>query len=416
MAKMADYRAYLPSRWHEEFDAFLELYREHGFVLGDRKNLAVQMDRETLDPWLRDVIDAGRLDGTSDPARRLYRMDVEGIAAEVLFPDFGLPFQLAPPQAEAALGYSRSHEQAEAGRRAHNRWLVDFCSSAPERFVGQAILSFQDVDSAIQEIRWAKEAGLQGVVLPAFDESLPLYDPRHDPIWRTLAELELPVNTHSGITSTTTRVIPNNREAAPHVACAFTMFGEESFFRNHQVMTQMIWGGVLERHPNLKVIFTEQGSGWVVAWLKANDYKYDGSLLSHDLHEVMPHKPSEYFQRQVFLGSSIFSRSEIEDRHLIGLDKMMLGMDYPHIEGTWGTDAGGTRAYLQATLGRAEVPVAEAEMLLSGNVAKRFKFDLEKLERVRRRIGPSMSAILTSPTEDRFPRGDVNKPSGMGGR
>jgi hypothetical protein len=147
------------------------------------------------------------------------------------------------------------------------------------------------------------------------------------------------------------------------------------------------------------------------------DYKYEGSHLSRDLHEVMPLKPSEYFQRQVALGSSIFSRAEIEARYEIGLDKMMLGMDYPHIEGTWGTYVeGGTRAYLQATLGAAQVPVAEARQLLGGNIAARFNFDLEKLEPVYRRIGPSLSAMLTPPTEDHFPRGDVHKPASASGR
>ena len=67
------------------------------------------------------------------------------------------------------------------------------------------------------------------------------------------------------------------------------------------------------------------------------------------------HKPSEYFDRQCALGSSIFSLAEMEARHEIGIDKMMLGFDYPHHEGAWAAGPG-LVPYIQATLGVAKVP------------------------------------------------------------
>jgi len=129
MAKMVDYRPYLPFRLHEQFDDFLKLHKSSGSEEGVSgvKNQAIQTDHEILDAWSKDVVEAGRLDGTSDPARRLYRMEIEGIAAEVLFPDFGLPFEMVPQNA-AAIGYAPTLEQAEEGKKAHSRWLLDFCS------------------------------------------------------------------------------------------------------------------------------------------------------------------------------------------------------------------------------------------------------------------------------------------------
>ena len=121
----------------------------------------------------------------------------------------------------------------------------------------------------------------------------------------------------------------------------------------------MIWGGVLQRHPKLRVVFTEFGSSWVAGALVNMDYTYEGSYLRRDVHSVLPHKPSEYFARQCFLGSSIFSRAEVGARHEIGIDKMMLGMDYPHHEGTWAAGPG-TLAYIQATIGACAVPADEA--------------------------------------------------------
>ena len=96
---------------------------------------------------------------------------------------------------------------------------------------------------------------------------------------------------------------------------------------------------------------------------------------------------------------------------------MMLGMDYPHHEGTF--TAAGTLEYLRATLGAAQVPIDEARLMLSGNAAAFWGFDVEALRPVAEEIGPSMQALLIAPENDKFPRGDVHKPlqsaAGSGG-
>ena len=91
----------------------------------------------------------------------------------------------------------------------------------------------------------------------------------------------------------------------------------------------MIWGGVLERHPRLKLVLTEVGSGWVVGALESMDHTWRRSYLRRDVREVVPDAPSDYFRRQCFLGSSLLSQAETQARHIIGVDKMMVGVDYP---------------------------------------------------------------------------------------
>jgi hypothetical protein len=177
-------------------------------------------------------------------------------------------------------------------------------------------------------------------------------------------------------------------------------------------LSHLIWGGVFERHPTLKFAFTEQGSSWVVGMLRDLDYSYDGSYFRTDVRGTIRCKPSEYFERQCFLGASTFSRWEIESRHEIGVDKMMIGMDYPHHEGTL---IEGTQNYLRATLGAANVPVDEARRLLGETAARVFDFDLVKLDRVARRIGLEPADVLTPPDIDLYPRGDVNRPGSFFG-
>jgi predicted TIM-barrel fold metal-dependent hydrolase len=331
------YRLYLPSRMQERFDEFCDYYEKYGAPPMDPVHLRNRLDPDVLEQWVNDVVEAGRLEGCADPVKRLAEMEHEGVVAEVLFPDFGLPFQAIPPTPtrryeDIPVWPPRTPEEIEEGNRAHNRWLVDYCSVAPERFRGMAIVSFDDIDAAMAEISWARDAGLKGVLLPTFTPEYPIFHARYDPIWSLLEDLEMPANSHVALSATAPMV---RYSGVPHPAVALPLHTGEMMLRCHEVLAHLIWGGVLERHPKLNVAFTEQGSAWVLADLEAWDFSYEGSYMRRDVREVVRQRPSEYFRRQCWLGSSLFSRAEIEARHRIGLDQMLLGMDYPHHEGTF---------------------------------------------------------------------------------
>jgi predicted TIM-barrel fold metal-dependent hydrolase len=334
-------------------------------------------------------------------------MESEGVVAEVLFPDFGVPFQLYSPLLASKMQVTPpSAQHIAAGYRAFNRWLAEFCQSAPERFAGLAFVAWDDVDAAVKEIRWAHGAGLKGLLLPSFSPEFPLYHEMFTPVWDTLQELNMVVHSHLGMTSTSN--VPVYTPSLPHPACGQRLFSSVSIFFCHNVLDHLIWGGVLERYPDLRVVFTEQGSAWTINALIRMDFSYEGSYFRTDLHDAIRSRPSEYFHRQCYLGSSTFSRAEVEARHQIGLDKMMLGMDYPHHEGT--LLDGGTTDYLQATVGAAGVPAEEARIMLGKTAAGVYDFDLKALGRIADRVGPSLDLVLTPPKEDKYPRGDVKKP------
>ena len=409
MPKMRDYRPYLPASLQDRFDDFCVFYDEHGALPMDPRHLARRLDPDVLDQWVRDVYEPGRLEGCSDPVKRLTELRPEGVVAEVLFPDFGLPFEGVVPtptrryEASSQLWPPRTPEEIDEGNKAHNRWLVDYCSVAPERFAGMAVVSFDDIEDAMVQIRWAREAGLKGVLLPTFSAEHPIFHSDYDPIWSLLEDLEMPVNSHIAISAT----LPMVRYAGvAHPAVANTLHGDMRF-RCHEVLSHLIWGGVLERHPKLGVALTEQGSDWVIGALESWDYSYEGSFQRRDVREVVPLMPSEYFRRQCWLGSSLFSRAEVEARHRIGIDQMLLGMDYPHHEGTL---AHGTVNYLRATLGAAGVPAAEARRLLGENAVERWKFDTASLRPLADEFGPELELLLTPPDIDFYPRGDVHRP------
>jgi predicted TIM-barrel fold metal-dependent hydrolase len=408
-AQMRDYAPYVDPGMRAEFEEFCVRFDDIGMTTADPKSLANRIDPELVQDWIETVVEPGRLAGQHDAPSRLKELDHEGIAGEVIFPDFGLPWELHPPLVAAILGYRRTSEQVEAANKAYNRWLADFCSVAPSRLAGLAVLSFADVEGTIEEIRWAKEAGLAGIVLPSMSEERPLFAAEFDPVWSTLAELHMPVCTHTAISSVTTHIASATLKSVPHPSCAAPLMTAQAFFFCQQILNHMIWGGVLERHPDLHLVLTEQGSGWVIGALKGWDYSWEQSYLRRDVRQIVKQPPSAYYRRQVHMGASLFSRAEAGARDQIGVDKILIGADYPHHEGTWGAGPG-TREYMQATLGAAGVPAEDARKMLGQNAIGVFGLDATILRAVADEIGNPLADLIKTPDREWFPRGDVHKP------
>ena len=101
---------------------------------------------------------------------------------------------------------------------------------------------------------------------------------------------------------------------------------------------------------------------------------------------------SEYFARNCFVGASFMPEHEGRFRHQIGVDRLMWGSDYPHLEGTWPN----TMKALNATF--SEYSEEEIRAILGLNAARAYGFDLAALQPIVDRVGPSIAAI----------RGDVS--------
>jgi predicted TIM-barrel fold metal-dependent hydrolase len=402
-ARMSDYRPYLDPAYLEDFDDFLVDYRKHGVVTTDSTNITNRLDPEVAAEWKEKVADTGRLEASWNPERRAAELDREGIAAEVLFQEFATPFLMSSPTHAATLKVAApTDDQLSAGYRAYNRWLTDFRAFAPARWAPMAAISLHDIDAAVKEIEAVKEMGFAGIALPALPGADRLYQPRYDRVWAALQEHELVVNIHVAIAST----LPAYTEA-PTLTSARAMVGADIFTGVRNLLPTLIFGGVLERFPNLKVVFTETHSDWVLGALQRMDHSYERSDLRRDVRDVIPMRPSEYWNRQCYLGSSLFSRAEIAARQRIGVEKMMIGIDFPHSEGAW---RHGTRNYVKATFGTEHVPASEARDMLGRTAASVFGFDLAALDSIADQIGLDEVDALTPPPVQPTYRGDLDRP------
>ena len=151
----------------------------------------------------------------------------------------------------------------------------------------------------------------------------------------------------------------------------------------------MIWGGVFERFPTLKTAVTEGSTIWVPELLHLMDQRYGDHHFSAKLgtgyKQHLSMKPSEYFRRNIKVGSSAMSRREAEMRSEIGIGSIMWGSDYPHPEGTWPA----TQKMMTEVLGG--LPEDDIAAILGGNAAEFYGFDVEALQPLVDRIGPEKS-------------------------
>ena len=390
-ADMATYRGYLEQRYVDDFDEWAKVFSN---------------------PF--DDLGGPDFDRNFNSERRLAELEADGVVAEVLFPNTIPPFfpsgNLVAPQPT-----QDEYERRWAGLRAHNRWMADFCTEAPNRRAGIAQILLNDVDEAVAEIRWAKEAGLSGgILLPGVPPGSPvpqLHSPDYEPIWTACAELDLPINHHGAGAS------PGGLVAG---ATGGAIFLIEQGWYSHRALWALMFSGVFERHPNLKFVLTEQGgSSWIPGLLVFLDFYYErfgneGAVESYfggDAVKGMSLTPREYWARNCYVGASFMRRIEGPMRYDIGLDHMMYGVDYPHYESTYPY----TREALRWTL--ASAPAEEMHKMLGLTAAAVYGFDLDALRPIADRVGPTVAELqvpLDSPPADShslsFTMETINRP------
>jgi predicted TIM-barrel fold metal-dependent hydrolase len=155
----------------------------------------------------------------------------------------------------------------------------------------------------------------------------------------------------------------------------------------------LIFSGAFERHPGLKFVLTEQMAGWVPQTLAQLDGIWlDNTKMYRSFRASLPLKPSEYWQRQVFIGNSFMSRSEVERRHEVGLHTIMYGTDYPHAESVFPL----TRLAMRQAF--AHVPLDEVQLMVGDNAARCFSLDTAALRDIADRIGPTVDEVDVPPT------------------
>ena len=378
--KCEDYRPYLEAKYYPQFDEFLA-EREA------RRSEQLRLNYDYITNW--ETQNEEGLRGAHDAEQRDKELDSDGVAAEVIFADSDAITGMESPPFGAGLsaGMIEDPDLAFAGARAHNQFLIELCSTSPERRAGIALVPIcHDITRAVAEVEYlADKPGIRGIMIPTmWHNRMPYNNPAYDPVWAACAAAKLPVHTHSG-------EAPRdefNDEIGIYLA--------EVVWWCARPLWHLLFSGAFERHPDLKFVVTEGAAYWAADMKWKWDQYFGGGHTTKKLVAMMKGKisklPSEYFGTNIFIGASTMAKEEIRRRHVIGCDVLMWGTDYPHPEGTWPN----TVQRLRDDFG--VVPVPDARMMLGETAARCYGFDLEVLRPIADRIGPTPRDLGQDPT------------------
>jgi predicted TIM-barrel fold metal-dependent hydrolase len=316
-------------------------------------------------------------------------LEEQGIHAEVSYPGPVLAGGISPAM---YLGNVTADglDAVWPALHGYNRWLADFCNAAPGRRAGVLPTDLHDLDRAIEELGWARDNGIfGGVMLPAMSvrSKLPGYAAAYfEPFWSACEDLGIVVNLHTGASGTATdaKYLYDDEHGG--------MLGlYEVFVFTRRPLWFLIFGGVFDRHPNLKVVIAENGVQWLPSFVRDMESFFD-THGGAPVRSSLKLRPADYVAKHVYVAGSLMKRYEAEMYDEIGADRLMWGADYPHLEGAVPVH----REVMQHIFGGLPEPAVRA--MLGGTAMQLWDFDRAALAAAADRVGPTV-ADLASPLD-----------------
>jgi predicted TIM-barrel fold metal-dependent hydrolase len=386
--KPAGYREYLDAGYRDEFDDWLaNVYpgMEKGFyetVDQNTKSWGADQGGPHTDEFLQSIED-----GMGDATQRVRALETDGVVASVIYPGASM-LCTAPFTANLAIfgmigrEYSRPHRVA--GIRAYNRWMADYCAEYPDQLKGVIrVVDYDDLDEAIGLIEEAVQAGGRGgIEIPELKMDKPgLHESHWDRLWSVCEHYDLPVNSHAAF-----RVDQRVFGSGDPTMSMMLMFASAQNFQPLPLTIFML-GGVLDRHPAMKIVFSEQYADWIPREVDRLQQRMKEGFGMELFRNSLSLDPRGYWERNFGVGATFMTPKEARMRHEIGMNTIMWGSDFPHPEGTYPH----TRESLRLSF--SDVPPDELRMILGGNAARIYGFDLHALQPIAERVGPTVEEL-----------------------
>jgi len=306
--------------------------------------------------------------GTGSPQQRVQEQDRDGMDAEVLF-----PAMVAGP----VFWRNISHDEVyKAVIRGYNDWLAEeYCAVAPDRLIGMGVMPITNAKDAVAEMEHCARLGLKGVLLGALPNSKGYPTPEDDTFWAAAVDMGMPVTVHVAFNRTGARATqPTFKYPKEDPAIMgrlrrpllewITNFGLPPAVS----IAQLVLDGVFERFPTLQVFFAETRLGWVPFWLEHADLWYQRHVAWAEQHlgfKPLKELPSTYVREHVYF-SVQYERVAVEERHHVGVDRIMFATDFPHIECEWPN----SRSVIDKIY--ADIPEADTQRIWAGNAVEFF--------------------------------------------
>ena len=292
--------------------------------------------------------------GCFDIDARIHDMDLNGVWASLNFPSMitGFCGRVFSQCSDPALGL--------AVTKAWNDWLFEeWYSPYPTRIIPLGITFLTDPEAGAAEIYRNAERGFRSVTLPERPHRLglpSLFLDYWEPIIRACAETDTVISLHVASSG-----MADHPEGCPNLQVGATLFGQLSL----TACAEWLWSGWPLRYPNLKIAMSEGGIGWVAMLIDRlnNIIDRSGYGLGWDI------RPADILRRN-FWFCTIDDPSTIQTRYTIGVDRIMVEVDYPHGDGTWPD----TQSVIEQCWGH--IPPTELRQMCSENAAALYRHPL----------------------------------------
>ena len=291
----------------------------------------------------------------ADPKLRVKDLDIDGVAAEVIY---GIRF------IEDSI---KDPEVVTATYRAYNDFIVEFCAHSPHRLIGVADIPAHSVQVAVDEIRRIGKGGLglRGALFDWFNAPKPIWHPMWEPLWSAAEEADVVISFHIGAGHGTTTVGPSGvDEKLSGTIPKVSMLAHQAVvaMQADECLASIILCGALERHPNLKIVLAECHIGWIPYLLDRLDAKYKEGHYK----DVIKTVPSELFRHQMW---ATFQDDKVGARLAedYAPNNFCWASDYPHLDSVWPD----SQAFIRETMNHLSATMQEK--LTYGNVAALYK-------------------------------------------
>ena len=259
--------------------------------------------------------------GGWEPSARLKDQDTDGVEAEILFSSPGRFF------------YGLEEEPFQRSiLRSYNAWLHEFCRYTPRRLVGLPLVSILDVDHTVADVNEYGRMGFKGFQIPTGIKGSGYWEPKYEPMWAAAEANGMVINVHTTSTQGEKRThFEGPREVDPwRQPIGFASRQAHA----QQFMGSLIFSGVFDRHPNLKVACAEFDVGWVANIVQQCDYWYGRQSTYDSEKNINKEPPSTYFSRNIFFTFQD-DRAGMLTAPVYGADNYLWASDYPHGVTTW---------------------------------------------------------------------------------
>jgi predicted TIM-barrel fold metal-dependent hydrolase len=262
--------------------------------------------RSLLPPGIKSQTVRG-VKGAFDIKTRLADMDAEHIEASVIFGG-----------RVNGLNGIQDVDLYVAAMDSYNEWLAGHMRDYSHRLLPVAMLpAWRKPEIARDRMQMIKQLGFKAVQLPSSPRGVRYNSKEMDVLFAAVEESGLPLSFHIG---PVTEFVGSGSLGANLT---------RNFGPYRPLLGQLTFSGVLERHPDLKVVFTEGGASWAAQCLSDMDFIY--RTYFEQLRPRLANKPSTYWHRQCYT-TFMYDPTALRLLDVLGADNVVWSIDYPHTE------------------------------------------------------------------------------------